>query len=240
MEWGTTDAEKKKHLLRKSTSPLGIVNEYTYDAYGNALTSKTSKGTDFMQTKSQYDATGNHVVKQTDARGQVVTREVNTTLDTLTSVTDPKGQKVSYTYDQNRKVTKTEALVGSKSYTNKYTYAQDKLMQVRHNTSASSSGDVVYNFTYDELGRPKQVKVGNQMLSETFYNITRYICGMRFHDEGRNMMNTLFQAIKHAVMYSGGWYSRDSKSVYQSVVVNGQRYALKPLDADDDAKLYVR
>ena len=28
MEWGTTDAEKKKHLLRKSISPLGIVNEY--------------------------------------------------------------------------------------------------------------------------------------------------------------------------------------------------------------------
>lgn len=42
MEWGTTDAEKKKHLLRKSTSPLGIVNEYTYDSHGNQLTSKTS------------------------------------------------------------------------------------------------------------------------------------------------------------------------------------------------------
>ena len=39
LEWGSTDAEKKKHLLRKSTGPLGIVNEYTYDSHGNQLTS---------------------------------------------------------------------------------------------------------------------------------------------------------------------------------------------------------
>lgn len=29
MEWGTSDAEKKKHLLCKSTSPMGTINEYT-------------------------------------------------------------------------------------------------------------------------------------------------------------------------------------------------------------------
>ena len=170
MEWGSTDAEKKKHLLRKSTRPLGTISEYTYDANGNCLTTKTSDGTSFMQTSTAYDTNGNHVTAQTDARGKTVSRVVNTSKDTLASITDPRGQTVSYTYDQNRKVTKTAATVDDKEYANKYTYTKDKLTQVKHNTSADASGDVAYNFEYDTLGRPTVVKVGNQVLSTTTYN----------------------------------------------------------------------
>ena len=170
MEWGSTDAEKKKHLLRKSTSPLGTISEYTYDANGNCLTTKTSDGTSFMQTSTAYDTNGNHVTAQTDARGKTVSRVVNISKDTLTSITDPRGQTVSYTYDQNRKVTKTATTVDGKEYTNKYTYTKDKLTQVKHNTSADASGDVAYNFEYDTLGRPTVVKVDNQVLSSTTYN----------------------------------------------------------------------
>ena len=170
MEWGSTDAEKKKHLLRKSTSPLGTISEYTYDANGNCLTTKTGDGTSFMQTSTAYDTNGNHVTAQTDARGKTVSRVVNTSKDTLTSITDPRGQTVSYTYDQNRKVTKTATTVDGKEYTNKYTYTKDKLTQVKHNTSADASGDVAYNFEYDTLGRPTVVKVDNQVLSSTTYN----------------------------------------------------------------------
>ena len=51
LEWGSTDAEKKQHLLRRATSPLGTVKDYTYDTYGNPLTTKTSSsGSGFMQT----------------------------------------------------------------------------------------------------------------------------------------------------------------------------------------------
>ena len=170
MEWGTTDAEKKKHLLRKSTSPLGIVKEFTYDSHGNQLTAETTDGTNFMMTENNYTENGNHVAIQIDARGKTVSRNVSTTLDTLTSVTDPRGQTVNYTYDQNRKVTKTAATVGDKEYANHYTYTKDKLTQVKHNTSADASGDVAYNFEYDALGRPTVVKVGDQVLSTTTYN----------------------------------------------------------------------
>ena len=34
-DWGDTEEEKRKHLLRRSTSPLGRVSAYQYDAYGN-------------------------------------------------------------------------------------------------------------------------------------------------------------------------------------------------------------
>ncbi len=188
LEWGSTDAEKKKHLLRKSTSPMGIVNEYTYDSYGNRLTSKTG-GSTFMQTKATYTSDGNHVANSYDARNKAVQRAVNQTLDTVTSVTDPRGQSVSYTYDQNRRVKKTSATVGSNTYTNSYTYTKDKLTQVKHNTSSASSGDVAYNFAYDGLGRPTTVKVGTQTLSTTSYNANGTVANVTYGNGGK-VVNT--------------------------------------------------
>ena len=41
-DWGDTEEEKRKHLLRRSTSPLGRVSAYQYDAYGNRTQSKLS------------------------------------------------------------------------------------------------------------------------------------------------------------------------------------------------------
>ena len=189
MEWGTTDAEKKKHLLRKSTSPLGIVNEYTYDSHGNQLTSKTSNGSLFMKTTSGYDEDGNHVLTQTDARGKTVTRVMNPSnwiyIDTVQSITDPRGQTVEYEYDQNRKVTKTSATVNGKEYANSYAYTKDKLTQVKHNTSASSADDVTYNFAYDAVGRPTTVKVGTQALSTTAYNADGTVANVTYGNGGK-------------------------------------------------------
>ena len=41
--YGDTDGEKKKHLVRTESTPMGVKNHYTYDAYGNRLTAKTQK-----------------------------------------------------------------------------------------------------------------------------------------------------------------------------------------------------
>ena len=38
--YGDTEAEQKKHLLLKSIAPLGSVGTFTYDAFGNPLTSQ--------------------------------------------------------------------------------------------------------------------------------------------------------------------------------------------------------
>ena len=39
LTYGDTDAEKKKHLLRTENTPMGIKQSYTYDGYGNLLSS---------------------------------------------------------------------------------------------------------------------------------------------------------------------------------------------------------
>ena len=115
------------------------------------------------------------MTKQRDARGN----EVVNTLDVngkLLSVTDPAGQAVNYSYDASNRVTSVQS-----SYTvngeervsrNEYTYENDRLKTVAHNTTGNAA-DVVYNFEYDELGRKTTVKVGEQALSTNVYSPDR-------------------------------------------------------------------
>ncbi len=95
MTHGSTDAEKKTHLVKTSKSPLDMHQEYTYDNKGNVLTQKTrnSTGATFIKGETAYTTDRNYATEQTDARGKTV------------SVTDPDGQTVSYAYDAPRRVT---------------------------------------------------------------------------------------------------------------------------------------
>ena len=77
---------------------------------------------------------------------------VNATDGTLTSVTDSNGQTVNYTYDESKRVTGVETTTDGKAYRNAYTYENDRIKTVAHNTT-DDTPDVTYTFNYDELGR---------------------------------------------------------------------------------------
>lgn len=187
LNWGSTDDDKKKHLLRSTTSPLNIVQRTKYDVEDSSNTApkglplessvENAAGTMKIISKTTYTDDDNYVKQQTDARNQTVTTETHTNLGTVTSVTDPKGQKVEYAYDTFKRVTKVSTTVASDNqdeadivYQNVYTYSGDKLMQVAHNTTGNDTCDVVYKFEYDEQNRRKAVKVGDQLLSENTYS----------------------------------------------------------------------
>ncbi len=174
MDYGSTAAERKKHLLRTSTTPMGVRDSYTYDDHGNCLTSVRQKSgtTPFMRTETAYDADGNYPASQKDARGYSTTQSVNATDGTLTSVTDPKGQNVSYTYDASKRVTGVQATANNQTYKNAYTYEKDRIKTVSHNTTTDTP-DVTYTFGYDALGRKTTVKVGDQTLSTNSYTSDR-------------------------------------------------------------------
>ena len=60
---------------------------------------------------------------------------------------------------------------GDQRHKTEYVYnAKDRLTQVKHNTTANTSGDVTYTFGYDALTRPATVQVGSTTLSTTTYN----------------------------------------------------------------------
>ena len=175
--YGSTDAEKKRHLPLTSTTPTGVKTTTEYNAYGSAInaTVQENASAPLIRTETEYTDDGNFVTKQREARGN----EVTNTLDAngkLLSVTDPAGQSVHYSYDASNRVTGVQSTytVNGESRTsrNEYTYENDRLKTVAHNTTGDAV-DVVYNFEYDNLGRKTTVKVGEQALSTNVYSPDR-------------------------------------------------------------------
>jgi len=177
--YGDTEAEQKKHLLLKSIAPLGSASVFTYDAFGNPLTSQVQNAdanpSYFIRGETSYTDDGNYVAEQKDARGKIVRTETDPQRGTTTSVTDAKGQKVTYEYDNLRRIVKTSAKTGAKegiqTVHNEYTYDEQRgnLVEIRHNTDGNAANDVVYSFEQDALGRQTAVKVGSQTLSQSAY-----------------------------------------------------------------------
>ena len=186
--YGDTEAEQKKHLLLKSIAPLGSVGTFTYDAFGNPLTSQVQNADTnpsyFIRGETSYTNDGNYVTEQKDARGKIVRTEIDPERGTTTSVTDAKGQTVTYEYDNLRRIVKTSANVGAEegilTAHNEYTYDAQRgnLVEIRHNTDGNAANDVVYSFEQDALGRQTAVKVGNQTTGTLIHSAT--ICRMHF------------------------------------------------------------
>lgn len=114
--YGETEAEQKKHLLKRTTAPEGSVSTFEYDeTNGNLLASQVqnaeSNPSYFIRSETTYTADGNYAAIQKDARGKAVTTVTDTNKGTTTSVTDPKGQKVEYSCDPLRRVTKVNSSV---------------------------------------------------------------------------------------------------------------------------------
>ena len=173
--YGSTDDDRKKHLVRTSATPKGVKAEYTYDTKGNltkALNRKTSTES-VIGAKTGYSSSMNYATSSTDARGYAVTKSVNETTGLTASVTDPAGAAVGYTYDNSKRVTGVSCATGGKTYKNAYTYQNDRLKTVSHNTTSDTATDVTYTFGYDALGRKTTVQVGSQTLSTNVYATDR-------------------------------------------------------------------
>ena len=177
--YGDTEAEQKKHLLLKSIAPLGSVSTFSYDNFGNPLTSQVQNAEEnpsyFIRGETSYTNDGNYVTEQKDARGKIVHTETDPQRGTTMSVTDAKGQTVTYDYDNLRRIVKTSAKTGAEAgiptVHNEYTYdaKRGNLVEIRHNTDGNAANDVVYSFEQDALGRQTAVKVGSQTLSQSAY-----------------------------------------------------------------------
>ena len=180
--YGDTEEEQKKHLLLKSIAPLGSVGTFSYDNFGNPLTSQVQNAdanpSYFIRGETSYTDDGNYVTGQKDARGKIVRTETDPQRGTTTSVTDAKGQKVTYEYDNLRRIVKTSAKTGAEegilTAHNEYTYdaKRGNLVEIRHNTDGNAANDVVYSFEQDALGRQTAVKVGNQTTGTLIHSAT--------------------------------------------------------------------
>lgn len=175
-DYGSTDAEKKKHLVKRSKTPMKVQTENQYDAYGNLTETKTRNAdtaTPFIQSKTTYTANENFPLTKVDARGKTTTMSYNADKGTLTSVKDPNNQQVNYQYDTSNRVKNVSTTADGKTYSNAYTYENDRIKTVSHNTTSDTANDVTYTFDYDEMGNQSTVKVGSQVLSRNVYSTDR-------------------------------------------------------------------
>ena len=150
--------------------------------FGNPLTSQVQNADTnpsyFIRSETSYTNDGNYVAEQKDARGKIVCTEIDPERGTTTSVTDAKGQTVTYEYDNLRRIVKTSANVGAEegilTAHNEYTYDAQRgnLVEIRHNTDGNAANDVVYTFEQDALGRQTAVKVGNQTTGTLIHSAT--------------------------------------------------------------------
>ena len=185
-EWGTTEAEKRMHLLRRSVSPMGTVSTFQYDVFGNCTVSKVQENyldtTKYFLTSTAYTAAGTYVASQTDTRGKTTFTETDPNQGTVSKVTDPSGQVVRYTYDTLRRPVWTKTPLNGydvrtgrvyHSLTGYLTSVSHSIHSETHDGGVIVTSFVTYNFTYDSLGRQVGVLVGNNLLSTTAYDTVR-------------------------------------------------------------------
>jgi len=172
--YGTTEEEKKRHLPQTATTPMGVKSATVYDEFGNATENivQPADGQPFMKTETVYTENGNYVASRKDARGNSVVNWLDANGKVL-GVTDPEGNSVTYAYDNANRITGVTAEASGKIHKNSYTYENDRLKSISHNTTSDTENDVTYIFEYDALGRKKKVKVGNSTLSENVYSEDR-------------------------------------------------------------------
>ncbi len=97
-------------LLRKETSPIGHVTQYTYDANRNVLTilagAQLKNATKEQKLTFAYDSE-DQILAATDAEGNV-TEYTYDAPGTIASITDGNGNRTDYFYDKNNRLIREE------------------------------------------------------------------------------------------------------------------------------------
>ncbi len=137
----------------------GVVYNYTYDSYGNALTMTVGTAPNQLKVTNEY-VNGNMLSKTTDSNGGVTTYDYHQQKGTLQSVTDSNGVRTDYTYDNYDRILS----VTSGGATVQYTYDTYNLKSI------TAGNGTVYTFNYDTFyDDVSNIKVGGKTLIEHEY-----------------------------------------------------------------------
>nr|WP_199000442.1 FG-GAP-like repeat-containing protein [Flavobacterium sp. ASV13] len=133
-----------------------IIEDISYDSFGNIVKKILTAGTDSRETRLEYDSTGRYLEKSIDIDNLATTYEYNSN-GTLKSKKNPFLQTTSYEYDSWFKKTKETDYLG---YITTYDYTNSS-----GNTVLTKSGndDSSEEETFDDLGRKTRTGVKNIM-----------------------------------------------------------------------------
>ena len=163
--------DNKHNLTKVSNDGVDLV--LTYDAMGHVKTTSlqnaSQSGGRTIATEASYSADGDYLMSQTDALGNKTTYTTNAA-GLTSSVTDPKGDTVSYQYHTNNdRLTSVSREDGTEVA---YVYGDGVLSEILRTiilpdevTEVSQS----YHFTYDTYDNVTKISVGNRTLATYEY-----------------------------------------------------------------------
>jgi YD repeat-containing protein len=140
--------------LQQVTDPLGRTSRFTYDSNGRAV---EAIAVDSSVTRFSYDAAG-RLISQTNALNQVETYSYAPGSDQPSSLVDGKGNPLTYSYDNQGKVSSIGYADGSRETFN-YNSTNQLIQKVER------SGDT---FTYNYTPRGLLASRGGRDFSETY------------------------------------------------------------------------
>ena len=161
-----------KHNLTKVSND-GVDMVLTYDAMGHVKTTKLQNAANSadrtISTAATYSTDGDYLISQTDALGNETTYTTNTA-GLTSSVTDPKGDTVSYQYHTNNdRLTSVSREDGTEV---EYVYGDGVLSEILRTSILPDEVTEVsqsYHFTYDAYDNVTKISVGNRTLATYEY-----------------------------------------------------------------------
>ena len=160
----TTYTYDGKHNLLTSTSPGGIITTNVYDANGNVTETRLGSSTTYIRSQTSYNSASALAESVTDARGNSVTYTYDSNTRQQTGITDARGNTSTYSYGNAASMLRLASFTGDGVGTVNYGYdSYGRLNSI-------TRGSTAYNFTYDEWGRTVSTGVGNTALSTNVYD----------------------------------------------------------------------
>jgi RHS repeat-associated protein len=212
-----------KHNLTKATTAENVTYTFTYDSYGNPVTAKVGDSSLFIQSTSNYTASGNYIKSITDAMGNTVTYNQDESKDVLNSVVDAKNNTTSYGYDTINRLTSVTKNADGRAITNNYSYENDRIKSITHNGFS-------YNFGYDSLGNNTSVAAGSQNLITNSYEArtgklleSTYGNGQKVSNDYDSYDKITAKKYNDNIRYSYQ-YDGANNLAYQKDIVNGVDY----------------
>ncbi len=152
------------HNVKTVETAEHVKSTYTYNTKGQATKVKVGGSALFTETETAYDSTTGLTTSVTDARGNAVSYDYDDDTRQTETITDPKNNSSTYTYGNaaamHRLVSLTSSGLGV------VTYGYDSYGKLETITR----GSTIYSLTYDDWNRPEETKVGTVTLSTNTYD----------------------------------------------------------------------
>ena len=168
--------DSKHNVTKVKTSDLTM--SLSYDANGNAISSRLEGGGKYMSTSATYVDGGTKVGTVTDNAGVKTVNTYVTNTDLLkrtrteASNTNPGNTLLTkkYTYDSADRISGMSDGIGAVAYS----YKSGNLSKIERSKDGDSSVSQAYTFTYNKYGQRLSVKTGENTLATYTYNDTTH------------------------------------------------------------------